>query len=178
MRLIGDKNKFAIEFEIKEPYGFFNSVIFIWINNQYIGDNRKFDGSLITWPISYTWRPLFLISKHLEDFYEPEFLSLDYKNIADVLMEEKEFSREFYIDKYKFFTSGGFDIFSCRYFKISDELKFIWRLYGDYKLSEDPDYGHEYKYGTVDFGCFLKVFNDFCLELKNTIPEWYKKVST
>lgn len=168
MTVLGDKDKFAIEYE---PYPMNNirmMVSRIWVRGKYFG-NIKDPG-----PISGILRCFSRLISNQEKFQEPDFSGKTPHEILSLIFPYQFLGEDFFtlepeeqerLDKYQkfFFQFGeGYDDFMIGIFLENNVCHFIWKLW----ISEDPwnfyvDYDRGIHHGVISIYDLTVVFNDF-----------------
>jgi len=172
INIIGNKNLFAIEFEITEFEKFFFAHSRIWINNCYIGNYGD------DCPIYGVYHYLNYLNSHICDFQTNQFAGMQsdmiYKTMVPYSSKEDYFSlsntQKDNLSNYDKYIAGfneAYDDFVIRCFIEEKQVCFLWKLQALSNKKQYPNYDDVVKLQKIqlnDFDTVVKKFEEKLVE--------------
>ena len=163
MNIIGNKNKFAIEYSIvftkkKTAYG----DCIIWLEGKCLGglEGECYLNMICQW-----------LERQVEFkdnlFFTEDLYKLSSQELFNFMEEKAEYEIK---ENYRFLDTEGFDLFRSYIYRKDDKFNFIWQL--------DRDYWEEFKAQDVSIKLFtatvdIKIYCDIIFQFKNALLERY-----
>lgn len=149
IQLIGNKNEFAVEYDVKQVKPYLTGNVCLWIGNSYIG---YFHEEVM---LNSVRASLCNLKRRLNELQEHEFENKSVKEIFEFIYSDRNDNGKFLLN-----LGESFDDFSVSVFKKNEFLTFIWRL-TDKPFFEYPDYKKDIRSKTVPISIFLNVIDNF-----------------
>ena len=151
--LIGEKDKFAIEYDLTKSEPYIMGNMCVWVNNDYIG---YFNEEIIISTAQYALNHLLQRLTQLEN---PLFNNQSQKEIYEILSSDE-------IDNGQYILTMGesFDDFIVYVIRKGNDMLFMWQLC-DMPFYNYTNYDKNLKYKSISIDYFIKCIREFNRQL-------------